>query len=210
MVHKKGLFITLEGGEGAGKSTLLRRLSLWFTEENRPFFMTREPGGTPFAEEIRCKLLEKREEPLLPKSELFLFLAARVDHVEKVIRPKLEAGMSVICDRFHDSTVAYQGIARSLGLDKVRELSLFAAGGLDPDITLFIDLPPEEGFKRIKERSQDRIEKEGLDFHERIYNGFQELVKRFPTRIFSLQGSLPEEALFLEAKNVISSYRQTD
>jgi dTMP kinase len=201
------LFITLEGGEGAGKSTLLKRIESWFNEEKWPFYSTREPGGTSLAEEIRALLLEKREEPMSIRAELFLFLAARADHMEKVILPKLKSGITVLSDRFQDSTLAYQGVARGLGVDIVRELLRFAQFDKEPDITLFLDIDPDLALARTASRKHDRMEKEGPAFHKRVYDGFVQLAKQFPKRIIRLNGLLSEDSLFQEAKDAILRHR---
>ncbi len=164
-----GLFLAIEGSEGAGKSTLIRGLAAEFEWAGLRPVVVREPGGTPVAERIRALLLEGAE-PIGPASELFLFLAARADLVERVIRPALAAGRSVLADRFHLSTEAYQAAGRGLDLEFVRRANRVATGGTFPHLTLVLDLPPDVGLERLRRHGQrlDRIEREDAAFHARV------------------------------------------
>ena len=200
----KGFFLTLEGGEGAGKSTLAVRLARALTEEGREVVTTREPGGTPFGEELRNVLLHKSIETIDTKAELFLFLASRIQHVEFVIKPALQRGAVVLCDRFSDSTIAYQGEGKNLGFEYVKQCSKLAIGDFQPDLTFFIDLEPHVGLKRVQSRhSLDRMEREAMSFHERVRHGFLTLAKEDPKRVHILDGILDPEALFKQAHTIL-------
>lgn len=178
----RGRFITLEGGEGAGKSTLLESLCKELTARGQLVLKTREPGGSSLAEKIR-QLLLHAPGVIVPKAELLLFLAARAQHLQEKILPALAEGMTVICDRFSDSTIAYQAFARGLSLDEVETLDRIACGGLKPDRTLLLDIEPEEAFSRISTRGRDRMEKEGTLFHKKVHEGFLYLAARDSERI---------------------------
>lgn len=193
------LFLTFEGGEGAGKTTLISSIKRYFEEKGAEVLSTREPGGTLFGEKLRDLVLNGGKElQLTSKSELLLFLAARANHVDNLIRPALKEKKVVLCDRFNDSTVAYQGYGRSLGIEETEALCAFATENLIPDLTFYLDLDPEEGFGRIKKTSrvQDRIESEAIEFHSKVREGFLKLVKKHPERIKLLDGSLPPEKVF--------------
>lgn len=165
----KNRFITLEGGEGAGKSTCLEFIRKYYAERQLPLTVTREPGGTPLAEEIRALLLKKREEVVVPDAELLLVFAARAQHLAQVVRPALERGEWVLCDRFTDATYAYQGGGRGLSLQRIAELETMVQGGLRPGLTLLLDLPVEQGMARAEARAEkDRFESEQGDFFEKV------------------------------------------
>ncbi len=184
-----GRFITFEGGEGCGKSTQVRRLAEHLRATGREVVVTREPGGTRLAELIRSLLKDEREDPPCDRSELLLFLAARAQLVRNVIRPALEAGKWVVCDRFSDSTFAYQGYGRGLPLDVLRLVNGFACEDLAPDVTILLDVRPEVAEARMRRReaatntAADRIEQAGGGFHERLRAGFMELAAADPARI---------------------------
>ena len=171
----KGLFVTFEGGEGSGKSTLARLVADQLTKDGFDCLITREPGGTDIAEQIRNILLTKNpQEELLPEAEALLFAAARTQHVETKIKPAVAAGKIVISDRWLGSSVAYQGYARGLGVQEVLDINDFGIKGYRPDMEFFIDILPEDAFKRITNRGAvDRIESEGMDFHNKVYNGLK-------------------------------------
>jgi len=181
----KGLFIVIEGGEGAGKSTqaelLYRSLSQRF-----PAILTREPGGTPLGERIRELLFDPALRPINPRAELFLFLAARAQHIEEVIKPALEKGKIVISDRFSLSSLAYQGFGRGLDLSLLEEMDAFARQGISPHLTIYIDIPPEEGIKRLSTLTP--FEGEPLEFHKRVREGYLELASRYPEKIKVVDG----------------------
>ena len=194
-----GILVTFEGVEGCGKSTLLRALAERLKKEGQSVILSREPGGTGAGERIRDVVLDSRHAGLSPLSELFLMLAARAQLVEEVLRPALEQGKIVLCDRYGDSSSAYQGEGRGLGLDRVEELNRLATGELVPDLTFLVDLSPEEGRARMGDRQRDRMEREEATFHERVRAGYQKLVQRHPERFRVLDGTLGREELLEEA-----------
>jgi len=178
----RGHFITLEGIEGSGKTTQAERLRDLLARRGLDVVVTREPGGSPIAEKIREILLDPRNRKMVALTELFLYEASRTQHVAEVIRPALEAGKTVICDRFFDASTAYQGNARGLDMETVERLNLLATGGIVPDLTIVLDLPAEVGLRRLK-RSRDRIESEAIEFHERVRQGYLKLARLYPDRI---------------------------
>ncbi len=187
---KANRFLTIEGGEGAGKTTLIRFLTTVLQERGVEVVVTREPGGSFLGEELRELILHpKPTEPLCKEAELFLFLAARSQHIETLIKPALEADKVVICDRFNDSTIAYQAAARGFDKKKVQNLCDIASLCLSPSLTLYLDVPPSIGVRRAHRRNDqngdqiDRIEQEDLSFHEKVREGFLELAKEDPKRI---------------------------
>jgi len=202
----KPSFITVEGGEGSGKTSLLRHLSSWCHEHHIPYLLTREPGGTAFGESIREMLLHHASTGICPLSELLLFLAARVEHVEHVIRPHLQQGVTVICDRYIDSTMAYQAYGRELDIEMVWELSCRIVPLL-PDLTLYLDLPSTVGFQRIlsnRKEERDRLESEHATFHERVHEGFLSMAKRCQDRIVLLDASQDEQTLARSAQKILA------
>ena len=178
----RGLFISIEGPDGAGKSTQIKKIKEYLNEKGIETVLTREPGGTVISEKIRSVILDKTHTEMNYMTEALLYAASRAQHVAEVIKPALAEGKTVICDRFVDSSIAYQGYGRQLG-ESVEIINKFAVDGCMPDITFLFKLPPSEGKKRIKEDEQDRIEKEEIDFHNTVFNGYLELEKRFPDRI---------------------------
>jgi len=200
-------FVTFEGIEGSGKTTQIRRLSTHLAAKGVPHLVTREPGGTPLSDEIRALVLVPREETVFPEAELLLYVAARAQHVRGRILPALLSGQAVLCDRFSDATTAYQANARGLEASLVDRLNRFAAGGLVPALTLLFDLPPEEGFARIKGRGSaaDRLERESLDFHRAVREGYLRLAGRDPGRVVRIDAAAPEEEVF---RSVLLSVKQ--
>lgn len=197
---KKGFFITFEGGDGSGKSTLIKTLFETLQQQGHEVLVTREPGGTLCAEHIRTLILEEGKE-ISSKTELLLVLAARNDHVEKVIQPALERGAIVLCDRFIDSTVVYQGYAAGQNMQEV-ELLARTVVPLLPDCTLLLDIPVSEGVKRREKRKQvaiDKMEKRDLVFHEQVRSGFLALAKSHHERIVVLDARESVEMLFQKA-----------
>lgn len=186
----RGLFLTIEGPEGAGKTTQGHRLAEWLRARGLSVTLTREPGGDPLAEGVRA-LLQNPELALAPRAELLLFLAARAQHVAHVVRPALDEGRIVLCDRFSDSTVAYQSYGSGLPLEDVRALNAFATGGLQPDLTLLLDVDVSVGLQRQGEWA--RMELRGQEFHRRVRRGFLDLAKENPARIRVLDASRPAE-----------------
>lgn len=194
-------FITFEGIEGSGKSTQIRLLAEYLRSRGHEVLTTREPGGCPIADAVRGILLDPRHGAMTPGTELLLYAAARAQHVAEVIRPALGRGEIVLCDRFTDATVAYQGYGRGLDMTVISFLNTLAAGSLAPDLTLLLELPVEEGLRRATSRNdqqqhlqEDRFERESLAFHRRVREGYLELARREERfRIIDALG--PEEAV---------------
>lgn len=200
------MLISFEGGEGAGKSTLIQKIYDDLNAQGQDVLLTRAPGGTMTGELIRHLLLHHDEKDISPRCELFLFLADRSQHVQEVILPALQQKRIVLCDRFNDSTVAYQGGARGFDLDWIRKLCLFATQNLEPDITLYLDIDPEEALKRVN-RSKDRIEKEALEFHKKIRGAYLEIAKKDPKRFHVIDASRNPDDVFTEAALVLATHR---
>jgi len=179
----RGLLITLEGIEGSGKSTQARLLGEHLRNQGYSTLETREPGGTPLAEKIRAVLLDRASEPVEPETEAFLVFAARRQHVMQVIEPALARGTIVLCDRFSDSTLAYQGYARGLDLTTLRTLNHLATNEIMPDLTLIFDLPVATGLARRSAAETNRLDRESLRFHRKVRAGFLDLAKRDPKRV---------------------------
>ena len=217
----QGFFITFEGGEGAGKSTQIRRLAEKLRAKGYKVLVTREPGGSPGAEAVRHVILSGAAEPFGPEMEALLFAAARSDHVEQVIRPAVESGKIVLCDRFLDSSRVYQGGAGNLDPAYMEEIERVAINGMMPDMTLILDIDPEEGLKRASARrgaaQADRFEKESLAIHQRRRNAFLEIAENEPERCIVIDASASEDAVenmvtaavfaAIEARNKSSSAR---
>lgn len=184
------MFITLEGGEGSGKTTQIVNLAKRLTERGRRCLLTREPGGTALGKKIRSVLLAPESAGMTPEAELLLYMADRAEHVHAVIRPALAAGQVVLCDRFFDATVVYQGFARGVAPERILRLHDVVFDGLKPDLTLVLDLLPEEGLTRARRQlatggrtvSESRFEEEALAFHQRVRDGYLALARREPER----------------------------
>jgi len=198
------LFVTFEGIEGCGKTTQINHLASFLRGISRSFLVTREPGGTEIGEQIRQILLTSDSVGMEPMAELFLYAAARVQHLSQAISPALREGKIVLCDRFADATVAYQGFGRRLDLVWVEEMNARAMGNVKPDLTFLLDLPVEEGLRRAWKRmenrtaQEDRFEKESLEFHQRVREGYLILARRDPQRIMILDGMRDEQTLHQE------------
>jgi len=193
-----GLLITLEGIEGSGKSTQAALLHGALLSAGIPVSLTREPGGSPLAEQVRDLILRAGEEPLAPGTELLLFLAARAQHVARTVRPALERGEVVVCDRFTDATLAYQGGGRTIAEPILTTLNDWATGGIKPARTYLLDVPVDLGLERAKRRTSDgpdRIEKESRAFFEAVRARYLEVARREPERIVVLRGTDPKEKL---------------
>ena len=211
----RGKFITFEGGEGAGKSTQARKLKTALEARGKSVVLTREPGGSPGAEEIRKLLVEGEPERWTPLAETLLFIAARADHVARTIEPALSKGQWVISDRFSDSTYVYQGVARELGIETVRYLQQMALGDFTPDLTLILDVEPGKGLVRAAGRGlalfdkadpknaaatlhhseENRFERFDVDFHKRLRQGFLEIAAQEPKRCMVIDGSLDADSV---------------
>ena len=201
-----GLFITLEGGEGSGKSSQIRQLKQYF-ETNHPqceLIITREPGGTPEAELIRNILVNGQVDKLTAQTEALLMIAARAEHVAKIIRPALARGAVILCDRFSDSSIVYQGLAQNIEKTKIDQLHQFAIDDLKPHRTYLLDLPAEIGLERAQERAaaqshnmaENRFEDKGLSFHNRVRDGFLSLCTQEPERFLTIDATLCQEEVF--------------
>ena len=186
----RGLFISIEGPDGSGKSTQIENIKKFFEEKDIEIVFTREPGGTAIGERIREIILDNSFKEMDPMTEAMLYAASRAQHVAQVIGPALEAGKVVVCDRFVDSSLAYQGFGRELG-DAVEVINSYAIGPYMPDVTFLMKLDPNEGKHRIQENrdTQDRLEHEKLAFHRKVYKGYLELEKRYPDRILGIDAS---------------------
>lgn len=194
-----GKLITFEGGEGAGKSTVISFIKDQLEAEGFKVLQTREPGGCPFSEKVRELIMRAS---IQAKAELFLMLAARVEHVHEVIRPALDKGMLVLCDRFTHSTLAYQGAARKLGIKTLLPMCSFAEDGVQPDLALFFDIEPKLGLARAKNRGEEnRLDQEKLEFHEKVYAGFCELLEM--GELTRVDASMPLESVQKATLDVI-------
>lgn len=207
-MKQNGLFITFEGPEGAGKTTVISKIYDRLKVEDRQVILTREPGGIRIAEKIRTVILDRDNVEMDAKTEALLYAAARRQHlVEKVI-PALNNGAIVLCDRFIDSSLAYQGYARDLGIDEVLQINQFAIGNTMPDLTVFFDIDPAEGLSRIarnNEREMNRLDKENISFHEKVYKGYNELIQRYPNRIIKTDARLSEKDVIENVWKIVRS-----
>lgn len=194
----KGLFITFEGGEGAGKTTLIDEIA----KKLSPVCRAREPGGTGVGEKVRDLLLH--QSAMSPYTELCLFLASRAQQIAEIIGPALQQDRIVLCDRFNDSSIAYQGAARGLGMQKVADFCDFICQGLQPNLTFYLDIDPKLGLARAKKnRSQDRIEAEEIAFHEKIREAYHILHRQHPQRLHLLDATKTPAEVFEEAMSII-------
>lgn len=202
----RGRFISLEGGEGAGKSTLAKALKAALSSQGHDVVLTREPGGTPNAEAIRELLVTGQTDRWSPMNEALLLYAARKDHVDRLIKPALEQGQWVITDRFADSTRAYQGVAGGLKSDQLEKLHQLVLGEFEPDLTLILDLDPEQGLKRTHDRGEGvtRFEAHELEFHHALRSGFVSLANSFPDRCILIDASQLSEAVLGQGLDAIS------
>src|SRR5690606_32792088 len=201
-----GKFITIEGTEGVGKSTNLTYVHEWLTRRGLEVVVTREPGGTPLAEEIRGLLLARREEPVDETAELLLVFAARAQHLQRVIKPALARGAWVLCDRFTDATYAYQGGGRGLDVATIAQLELLVQGDLRPDLTLVLDIDVEQGLQRARERAElDRFESEEIAFFERVRQSYRSLAEAHPERYAVVDAGQPLAAVQRDIDQVLSA-----
>lgn len=206
----RGIFITMEGPDGSGKTTALQQVVPRLQNEmEKRVIATREPGGSPIAEKIRQLILDPLHTEMDSRTEALLYAASRRQHlVEKVI-PVLEKGDVIFCDRFVDSSIAYQGYARGIGEDGIREINQFATEGIEPDVTLYIDVPAEVGIQRIKasldDREYNRLDQEKITFHEKVRAGYLQLAKENPERIVVIDGTLSREAVAEACYQVIKN-----
>lgn len=215
-----GKFITLEGGEGAGKTTQINQLAEALKQAGLNPVITREPGGAPAAEVIRSLLVEGEVDRWLPMTEALLHTAARLEHVRQTIKPALSVGRWVVSDRFADSTLVYQGYGHDLGLETMDRLHQLALGGFQPDLTVILDVPVEEGLARAKGRArdqegasgegEDRYERMGMEFHQRIRDGFLDIARRNPERCVVIDSTADENTVQAQIKDMIASRFKID
>ncbi len=185
----KGKFITFEGGECSGKTTIINEVCKVLKESGIPFISTREPGGVDIAEQIRGIILDVNNTKMTEETEALLYAASRTQHLKERVIPAIEEGKVIICDRFLDSSLAYQGYARGLGIDAILNINYFALNNL-PDLTIFIDVKPEVALERLKIRNKnDRLDLEGIKFHNAVYEGYLEVCKMYPKRIIKIDGN---------------------
>lgn len=203
----KGFFITFEGTEGSGKTTVIEKVEQYYLEKGYKVIRTREPGGSKIAEDIRNVILDVNNTAMDSITEAMLYAASRRQHLVEKVTPYLEKGYIVLCDRFIDSSLAYQGYARGLGIDKVYQLNLIATNGILPDVTIYIDVKPEVGLSRIKNnnREENRLDKESIKFHENVYEGYRQVSLMFKERFKVINGEQEREAVYNDTINVLNN-----
>ncbi|MCH1626960.1 dTMP kinase [Fredinandcohnia quinoae] len=205
----KGYFITIEGPEGAGKTTILSIVQQELLKKGYDVISTREPGGIDIAEQIRSVILDKKNTKMDSRTEALLYAASRRQHLAEKVIPALQEGKIVLCDRFVDSSLAYQGHARGLGIDEVLSINEFAINGLMPSLTLFFDIEPEAGLARIAKsnsREVNRLDLENMNFHKKVYEGYLKVAERFKERYQKVDATLPLEAVSKNALEIIESH----
>ena len=207
MLQLNGKFITFEGPEGSGKTSVIEGIKRFFDDNNIDYITTREPGGIRIAEEIRDIILNKNNVEMDAHAEALLFAAARGQHLSEKVLPALKEGKIVICDRFIDSSLAYQGHARGLGIEEVYSINKFAIGDTLPDLTIFIDVPPHVGLKRVfnNTRKVDRLDLEDISFHEKVYEGYKILSDKFEDRFKTIDGTKSKEQVIKDTIEVIKT-----
>lgn len=191
---REGFFITLEGGDGSGKTTVLGRVAAYLQNHSMPYLITREPGGIEIAEKIRSIILDPAHTAMDARTEALLYAASRSQHLAEVVEPALKEGLTVLCDRFVDSSLVYQGYARGLGVEEVRSINQFATGGRMPDLTFYLDVDPEVGLSRIaanQDREVNRLDLESMAFHQKVREGYRQVVESDPQRIVVLDANRP-------------------
>jgi dTMP kinase len=207
----RGKFITIEGTEGVGKTTNIAFIKQWLDDNGISFINTREPGGTPLAEEIRQVLLSNRDEKVCSKAELLMMFAGRAQHIDQVIEPQLAQGNWVLCDRFTDATYAYQGAGREMGDDLIQSLETMVQGDMRPDLTLVLDVPVELGLERAGKRSEpDRFELEKTDFFNRVRQAYLSMATNNPERYKVIDASQTLEHVQLQIADTLNSFLQKD
>jgi len=212
-MNKKGMFITFEGCEGSGKTSVLKRVIEELEKSNLPVLSTREPGGSRIAEEIRNIILDKKNVEEDPRTEALLYAAARRQHLVEIVIPALKEGKIVLSDRYLDSSLAYQGYARGIGIDEVFSINAFAIDKTFPDLTFYLDLAPEKGLERIeknKDREVNRLDVEKLSFHKKVYEGYALLLKKYPERIVRIDASKTVEEETEEIVSIIKKRLSKD
>ena len=207
----RGRFITIEGTEGVGKTTNIEYIKQWLDDRAISYVSTREPGGTPLAEEIRQVLLANREEKVCSKAELLMMFAGRAQHIDQVIEPQLAKGNWVLCDRFTDATYAYQGAGREMGDELIKSLETMVQGAMRPDLTLVLDVPVELGLERAGNRSEpDRFEREKTDFFNRVRQAYLSMATNNPQRYKIIDASQNLEHVQLQIEAALKSFLQKD
>ena len=205
---KRGVFITVEGPEGAGKTTIITKVAEQLKKEGYRIVLTREPGGIPIAEQIREVILNRDNTAMDPRTEALLYAAARRQHLMEKVVPALTEGAIVLCDRFVDSSLAYQGYARGIGVDEIWQINQFAIEELMPELTLFFMIDPKRGLERIeqhKNREVNRLDVEELSFHQKVYDGYQLLMEKNPDRIKGIDADRSVEEVYEETLHQIKT-----
>ena len=188
------MFITFEGCEGVGKSRQIRLLEEYLQKHGKKYYLTREPGGTPVSEQIRTVILDGKNVSMADECEALLYAAARVQLLKEIVKPRLDANELVLCDRYIDSSLAYQGYARGLGVDFVEKINDYAIKNFMPNYTIFLSLPPEQAFLRKGGVDKnDRVEQSGMEFHNKVYQGYLDLAKKYPSRFIVIDASGTKE-----------------
>ncbi|MCD3350744.1 dTMP kinase [Clostridium botulinum D/C] len=202
----KGVFITLEGPDGSGKTTIVKMIEKYLKENNVDYISTREPGGINISEQIREIILDTKNTEMDARTEALLYVASRRQHLAERVIPALKLGKIVICDRFIDSSLAYQGYARGIGIDEVMSINEFAIDGYMPNLTLYLDIEPEIGLKRISQndkREVNRLDLEKLDFHKKVREGYFKVLEKYPNRINKINANQPIDKVFEDVKNYL-------
>ena len=206
---RKGIFISFEGNEGSGKTSVLTKVSQRLRDEGYDIFVTREPGGNKIAEEIRKVILDKTNTSMDAHTETLLYAASRRQHLVETVLPRLERGEIVISDRFVDSSLAYQGYARGVGIDKVYDINVFATDNTMPELTIFFDIDPEEGLKRIAKndkREVNRLDVEKMDFHKKVHEAYEIIAEKFKDRFKVIDASRSFDEVSEEVYKILKNY----
>ncbi|MFK4475300.1 dTMP kinase [Paenibacillus sp. RC73] len=205
-MNRKGIFITLEGGDGSGKTTMIQRLAKFMEEEGYPVITTREPGGIEISEKIRSIILDPAHTSMDARTEALLYAAARRQHLVEKVKPAIEEGAIVLCDRFVDSSLVYQGFARGIGMEEVASINRFAVDDWEPDATFYLDIEPELGLARIhasRGEGMDRLDMESISFHHKVREAYLELARKFPERITIVDASPATEKVEQVLKDLL-------
>ena len=207
-MNRKPLFITIEGGEGGGKTTMIGRLASYLQNNSIPYLITREPGGIEIAEKIRSVILDPEHKAMDARTEALLYAAARRQHLAEKVEPALAEGLTVLCDRFVDSSLVYQGLGRGIGIEEVWKINQFAINGRMPDLTIVLDIDPEVGISRIMandKREVNRLDMESLEFHKKVREGYRIVAERDPGRIKVIDASRPPAQVEKDMIRVLES-----
>lgn len=205
-MNRKGIFITLEGGDGSGKTTMIQRLAKFMEEEGYPVITTREPGGIEISEKIRSIILDPAHTSMDARTEALLYAAARRQHLVEKVKPAIEKGAIVLCDRFVDSSLVYQGFARGIGIEEVASINRFAVDDWEPNATFYLDIEPELGLARInasRGEEMDRLDMESISFHHKVREAYLELAHKFPERITIVDASPAPEQVEQALKDLL-------